>query len=233
MNIGPTKQLALDERTINYALDHTNPLEPIPALTACREHTHAHLPDRAEMQIDPLQGAFLRLFASAVASGNPSPRAVEVGTFTGYSAICLALGLGPNARVHCFDISEQYTDHARNFWQQAGLNDNISLTLGDATRTIKETLPEDRPPAIDIAFIDADKENYPAYADLLIPRTRPGGFLLFDNALRSGRVPDPDAQSDPSLEATRALNDQLAKDPRVETCLLPLADGINIARVKS
>ena len=231
MSLGPTKQLALDERIINYALAHTNPLEPIPALTACRKQTHALLPDHAEMQIDPLQGAFLRLFAAAIATNNPNPIAVEVGTFTGYSAMCLALGLGKNARVHCFDISEQYTDHARRFWQQAGLDNTISLTLGDATRTIKDTLPDDRPPTIDIAFIDADKENYPAYAQLLIPRTRPGGFLLFDNALRSGRVPDPDAQPDPSLEATRAINDKLAKDPRVETCLLPLADGINIARV--
>lgn len=224
-----SKQVALDDRTIQYAHDHSAPLEPIPALTACREETHALLPDRAEMQIDPLQGAFMRTIAAAVALNTPAPVAVKVGTFTGYSAMCIALALGPNATLTCFDISKEFSQHAQRHWRDAKLNDRINLILGDATKTIPANLPGE--PHIDLAFVDADKENYPAYAELLIPRTNPGGLLLFDNALRSGRVPDPNAQTDASLEATRQLNTQLAQDPRVETCLLPFADGINIARV--
>lgn len=178
----------------------------------------------ASMQIAPEQGALLTLLTAAIGARH----AVEVGTFTGYSAVCIARGLPPDGRLLCCDVSEEWTAIARRHWQRAGVADRIELRIAPAIETLS-ALPEE--PHIDIAFIDADKEGYPAYADALIPRLRPGGLLLVDNVLWSGRAAEPaSVEDDDSTRAIRAFNDRLAADPRVECVMLPIADGLTIAR---
>jgi caffeoyl-CoA O-methyltransferase len=178
----------------------------------------------SQMQIAPEQGAFLTILAGAMGA----KEIVEVGTFTGYSSICLARGLADGGGVRCFDVSEEWTAIARRYWDRAGVADRISLTIGPAAESLAK-LPQT--PTIDLAFIDADKPGYPEYVELLLPRLRRGGLLLLDNTLRNGGVLP--SQRDLNDEGTRvivALNEALAADPRVETVLLPLADGLTIAR---
>jgi caffeoyl-CoA O-methyltransferase len=152
--------------------------------------------------------------------------AVEVGTFTGYSSICLARGLAPGGRLLCCDVSEEWTAIAREHWVQAGVDDRIELVIGPAADTLR-ALPAD--PPIDLAFIDADKGGYRTYWDEVVRRLRPGGLVLVDNVLWGGRVVDEADQSDDTV-AIRALNDHVASDERVDAVLLPIADGLTIAR---
>lgn len=174
------------------------------------------------MQIAPEQGAFMTLLARAIGAR----RAIEVGTFTGYSALCLARGLGPEGRLLCCDVSEDWTAIARRFWTQAGVADRIELRIGPAAETLA-ALP--REPVFDLAFIDADKGGYPRYYEEILPRLRPGGLILVDNVLWFGRVADPAANDEATLQI-RAFNEKLAADDRVERVLLPIGDGLTIAR---
>jgi caffeoyl-CoA O-methyltransferase len=174
------------------------------------------------MQIAPEQGAFMTLLARAIGAR----RAIEVGTFTGYSALCLARGLGPEGRLLCCDVSEEWTAIARRFWAQAGVADRIELRIGPAAETLA-ALP--REPVFDLAFIDADKGGYPRYYEEILPRLRPGGLILVDNVLWFGRVADPAANDEATLQI-RAFNEKLATDDRVERVLLPIGDGLTIAR---
>jgi caffeoyl-CoA O-methyltransferase len=202
-----------------YLVEHSTPLDDVQR--ALVEET-SQLGDIARMQVAPEQGAFLSLLAAVTGAR----RAIEVGTFTGYSALCLARGLPEDGRLVCCDVSEEWTAVARRHWEAAGVARRIELRLGPALDTLR-SLPTD--PDVDLAFIDADKGSYVDYYEELLVRLRPGGLVVVDNVLWSGRVLDPDAD-DADTVALRAFNDRVAADPRVEVVMLPVADGLTLAR---
>jgi caffeoyl-CoA O-methyltransferase len=151
---------------------------------------------------------------------------VEIGTFTGSSSLALARGLGPDGRLLCCDVSEEWTSIAREHWEKAGVADRIELRLGPALDTLR-SLPADE--TFDLAFVDADKTGYADYYEELLPRLRPGGLLLVDNTLWSGAVLDEKDDTDDTV-AIRELNDRIAADPRVRVVLLPLGDGVTVVQ---
>ena len=177
------------------------------------------------MQIAELQGSFMSLLVRAIGA----QRAIEIGTFTGYSAISIARALPDDGYLLCCDISDEWTRIARRYFDRAGVAHKIDLKLAPALDTLA-ALPTDAPP-FDFAFIDADKKNQGNYYEAIIKRLRPGGIVCIDNVLREGRVLD-ERDSDPDLLAVRALNDALPRDPRVEVAMLPIADGLTIVRKK-
>jgi caffeoyl-CoA O-methyltransferase len=174
------------------------------------------------MQIAPEQGAFLEWLTRLLGATT----VVEVGTFTGYSSICLARGLAPGGRLLCCDVNEEWTALAREYWARAGLDDRIELRLAPATETLA-ALPHD--PPVDLAFVDADKEGYPAYVELLAERVRPGGVIALDNTLWGGAVADASVD-DTTTTLLRELNTGLVGDERFDTVLLPLGDGLTLLR---
>jgi caffeoyl-CoA O-methyltransferase len=184
----------------------------------------AELGERGEVpatfQIAQEQGAFMTLLARALGVR----RAIEIGTFTGFSALCVARGMPDDGRLTCLDVSEEYTAVARRYWARAGVADRIELRIGDAHETLR-ALPTE--PSFDLAFIDADKAGYADYVEQLHPRMADNGVVLLDNTLRGGRVLAPDNDDD---RAVAELNTALARDPRWETVLLPLADGLTMLR---
>jgi caffeoyl-CoA O-methyltransferase len=182
----------------------------------------AALGDLAQMQIAPDQGAFLTLMIRAIGARS----AVEVGTFTGYSAISIARGLPDDGRLLCCDVSEEWTAIARRYFRETGVNRKIELRIAPALETLR-ALPA--VPQFDFAFVDADKTSYSAYYEELLERLRPGGLLAVDNVLWSGKVVDPKDQSE-STCAIRTLNDRVAGDERVDAVILPIADGLTLAR---
>lgn len=214
-----TKFTPLDERLYAYLLEQRSERDPVLAELAAET---ARLGDVSIMQVAAEQGAFLSLLTRLL----DVRRAVEVGTFTGYSALCIAKGLGDGGRLLCCDISDEWTSVGRPYWERAGVADRIDLRIAPALETLR-ALPND--PSIDLAFIDADKTNYAAYYEEILPRLRPDGVILFDNVLWSGNVADP-AKDDESTVALRTLNAALAHDPRVEVVMLPVADGLTLAR---
>jgi caffeoyl-CoA O-methyltransferase len=171
-------------------------------------------------QIAPEQGTFMQVLTAALGAR----RAIEIGTFTGFSALCIARGLPPGGTLLCLDRSDEWTAVARRYWARAGLADRIELRLGDAHESLR-ALPAE--PTFDLAFVDADKTGYPDYVDLLHPRLAVNGVVLLDNTLADGRVLAPDTDD---LRAIADLNAALARDPRWETVLLPLADGLTMLR---
>jgi caffeoyl-CoA O-methyltransferase len=216
------KFVALTPPIYRYLLDHN------PKPDAVLEELHAEtaaLGGISMMQIAVEQGAFLTLLARLL----NTRKAVEVGTFTGYSSICIARGLADGGRLLCCDVSEEWTAIARRAWARAGLDDRIELRLGPALDTLR-ALPRTRD--MDLAFIDADKPNYRHYYEELLPRMRPNGLIVFDNVLWSGAVADP-ANTEESTVALRALNDALAADDRVDAVMLPVADGLFLVRPRS
>jgi caffeoyl-CoA O-methyltransferase len=174
----------------------------------------------ATFQIAPEQGAFMQLLARVLGAR----RAIEIGTFTGFSALCIARGLPDDGSLLCLDISEEWTAIARRYWERAGLGDRIELRLGRAIDSLR-ALPAE--PTFDLAFVDADKTGYADYVEELHPRLTDDGVVLLDNTLRAGRVLDPQSDDD---RAVVELNAALAADPRWETVLLPLADGLTFLR---
>jgi caffeoyl-CoA O-methyltransferase len=182
--------------------------------------TRAGMPELARMQIAPEQARFMTLFTKIAGVRY----AVEVGTFTGLSAISIARGLPADGKLVCCDISEEFTSIARKYWARAGLTDKIELRLGPALDTLR-AMPSE--PHIDLAFIDADKTGYSGYWTELVPRMRPGGVILVDNVLQHGGVLRPD---NPDAYAIVAFNEQVLADERVESVLLPIADGLTLAR---
>jgi caffeoyl-CoA O-methyltransferase len=174
------------------------------------------------MQIAPEQGAFMTMLARLLGAR----RAIEVGTFTGYSALCIARGLPEDGRLLCCDVSEEWTAIARRHWEKAGIAHKIELRIAPGLETLR-ALPRD--PVYDLAFIDADKPGYPGYFEEIVTRLRPNGLLLVDNVLWMGRVADP-AADDESTNAIRAFNDVVAKDARVDCVMLPIADGLTLLR---
>jgi caffeoyl-CoA O-methyltransferase len=180
----------------------------------------AQLGRRARMQISSLQGSFMELFVRAMGAR----RAVEVGTFTGYSALSVARGLPDDGHLLCCDVSEEWTSIGRRYWEQAGVAAKIELRIRPAIDTLR-ALPDGE--QFDIGFIDADKPSYGAYFEEIVPRLRRGGVLMVDNTLWSGRVADP-SDHDPDTVAMRAFNDKVAADDRVMTVLLPISDGLTL-----
>jgi caffeoyl-CoA O-methyltransferase len=182
----------------------------------------AALGDVAGMQIGDDQGQLLTLLTRLIGARH----AVEVGTFTGYSSLCIARGLAEGGTLLCCDVSQEWTDIARQAWHRAGLADRIELRLARGVDTLS-SLPPD--PEIDLVFIDADKPGYATYWNELVPRVRPGGMLLADNVLWSGEIVEP-APDDDNLTALRSFNDLVAADHRVEVVILTAFDGLTIAR---
>ncbi len=174
------------------------------------------------MQIGDDQGQLLTMLTRLISAR----RAVEVGTFTGYSSMCIARGLAEGGSLLCCDVSAEWTEIGRRAWESAGLADRIELRIAPALDTLRD-LPKTAD--IDLAFIDADKPGYAAYWAELVPRVRPGGLLLADNVLWSGRIADPEV-ADANTTALRDFNDMVAADDRVETVVLTAFDGLTIAR---
>lgn len=211
------KTLGLSDELHAYVVAHTaTQEEPLPALAA---ETRERFPDVINMQIAPEQGALMTLLTRLTSARF----AVEVGTFTGYSSICIARGLRPGGRLVCFDSSEEWTAVARRYWDRAGLADRIELRLGDARETLRTLADE---PAVDLAFIDADKPGYPHYYESVLDRLAEDGMIVVDNVLADGRVLDPG--QDENAAAIAAFNDLVVHDDRVEVVLLPVADGISL-----
>lgn len=214
------KSFLLSDAIHRYILDHSMPIDEVQR--SLIERTSA-LGDVSGMQIAPEQGAFLTILTASLGAR----RAVEVGTFTGYSALCIARGLGDGGRLLCCDVSEEWTSIGRAHWEQAGVAERIDLRLGPATETLRAL---DDSATIDLAFIDADKRGYQDYAEQLIPRLRPGGVLFVDNVLWHGAVIEGDGESDGDLAHIRAFNDWLAANDAVDSVMLPIADGLTLAR---
>jgi caffeoyl-CoA O-methyltransferase len=178
----------------------------------------------AGMQVAPEQGAFLTILTRAIAARH----AIEIGTFTGYSALCVASGLPADGTLLACDVSEEWTAIGRRYWEKAGVADRIDLRIGPALETLAKLADAD---LFDLAFIDADKPNYWNYYEALLPHMRANALILVDNVLWGGNVVNPDATDDNS-RAIRAFNDRLARDDRVEKVMLPVSDGFTIARKK-
>jgi caffeoyl-CoA O-methyltransferase len=192
-------------------------------LRRLREETAAL--ERANMQIGPEQGQLLALLVELVGARN----ALEVGTFTGYSALAVALALPEDGRLVACDISEEWTTIARRYWEEAHVAHKIDLRLAPATQTLDALLVGGQAGAFDFAFIDADKEGYDGYYERALELVRPGGLIALDNTLWEGKVVDPEI-TDPDTEAIRAINSSLAWDERVTLSLLPIGDGLTLAR---
>ena len=180
--------------------------------------------DWAVMQISPEQGRLTEVLVGVT----QAKLAVEVGTFTGYSALSIARAMGPGSRLVCCDVSEEWTSVGRRFWEQAGVADRIELHIGPAAETLHRLeLPVG---GVDVAFIDADKTNYGTYFEILLPLMRQNGLIMVDNTLWGGRVLRPASADDADTAALQTFNDDVAADPRVQSYLLPIGDGVTLIR---
>jgi caffeoyl-CoA O-methyltransferase len=215
------KSFLLSPELAAYLVGHGSPPDDVQA--ALIDETRA-LGAVSGMQIAPEQGAFLTTLTRIIGARS----AVEVGTFTGYSSLCIARGLAENGRLLCCDVSEEWTAVARRAWERAGVADRIDLRIAPGVETLR-ALPKTE--TIDLAFIDADKPSYALYYEEILTRLRPNGVLLVDNVLWDGRVVQPDAD-DENTRAIRAFNDMVAADARVEAVMLPIADGLTLCRKK-
>ena len=213
--------IGLDERLNAYVVESHAPEHPV--LAGLRTFTAA-MP-MASMQIAPEQGAFLAFLARLIGAR----RTLEVGTFTGYSALAVALALPADGRVVALDMSEEWTTVARAPWREAGVGRLIELRLGRAADSLAALEREGAAGAFDMAFIDADKVGYDTYYEAALRLVRPNGLIVFDNMLQDGDVADPGKKSG-STVAIRALNAKIAGDARVDAVLLPLGDGMTVAR---
>ncbi len=215
------RTLGLDDRLYDYLLAQS--LREPPLLAELRAHT-AQL-SGAQMQISPEQGQFMGLLVELLGAR----RILEVGTYTGYSALRMALAQGADGEMLCCDVSAEWTAMAQDYWQRAGVRERIDLRLAPALDTLDGLLAEGAQGHYDLMFIDADKSNYAGYYARGLELLRPGGLLLFDNTLWGGAVADPQAD-DADTRALRALNTQLRDDERISLSLLPVGDGLTLAR---
>ena len=213
------KFTALDDALYEYLQAHRSPDDEV--VRELREET-ARLGRHAMMQIAPDQATFLRILVAAIGAR----RAVEVGTFTGFSALAIARGLPQDGRLLCLDVSEEWTRIARRAWAKAGVADRIELRIGPAAESLR-ALPDE--PSFDFAFIDADKKGYPVYWEEIVRRLRPGGLIAADNVLWEGEVVQPEQQGE-DVVAIRGFNELVLADRRVESVMLALADGLTLAR---
>jgi caffeoyl-CoA O-methyltransferase len=207
----------------DYLAAHSG--KPDQVLTDLAAETASSFPDAAGMQIGPDQGTLMTMLARLSGARD----ALEIGTFTGYSSICIARGLADGGRLICCDVSDEWTSLARRYWSAAGLADRIELRLGPAIDTLA-AMPAGQ--AFDLAFIDADKTGYPGYWEAVVPRIRQGGLILIDNTLSGGRVLESGHES-ASVQAVKAFNDRAAADDRVDVVLVPIGDGLTLARKRS
>ena len=209
------KSFFLSPEIHEYLVAHGEPPDEVQRWLI--EETRAKVPDLSMMQIAPEQGAFMTLLTRVVGAR----RAVEVGTFTGYSSLAIAYGMPADGRLLCCDVSEEWTAIAREAWKRAGVEDRVELRIAPAIETLR-ALPKDEP--IDLAFIDADKQGYASYYEELVTRLRPSGVILVDNVLWMGAVVNSDAK-DPDTQAIRAFNDMVAADDRVDAAMIAVGDG--------
>lgn len=215
------KSIGLTDKLHDYVVDVS--VRETVAQRQLREET-AELPESA-MQISPEQGQFMQLLARILGVR----RVVEVGTFTGYSALSMALVLPEDGEVVCIDKSEEWTTLAQDYWVKAGVDDLVDLRIGDGREELDVLLEEGGAAKFDFAFIDADKVNYDAYYEKCLRLVRAGGLVAIDNTLWSGSVADP-SDDDPDTVAIRQLNQKLSKDDRVDLSLVPIGDGLTLAR---
>jgi predicted O-methyltransferase YrrM len=198
-------------------------LREAPLLTRLRDETAAH--PRGGMQISPEQGQFMQLLVKLMGAR----RCIEVGVFTGYSSLAVAMALPADGRILACDVSEEFTSVARRYWKEAGVAGKIELVLAPATETLDARLKTGEAVSYDLAFIDADKANYAQYYERILKLLRPGGLVLVDNVLWSGAVIDAEDQSEDTV-AIRAFNKLLQQDERVDLSMLPVGDGLTLAR---
>jgi caffeoyl-CoA O-methyltransferase len=213
------KSFQLSPAVHEYLVAHGTPPDEVQRALIAET---AQLGGISMMQVAPEQGALLTMLTRLVGARST----VEVGTFTGYSSLCIARGLAEGGTLLCCDVSDEWTAIARRYWERAGVADRIDLRIAPALETLR-ALPDDA--TIDLAFIDADKPGYVSYYEELVRRMRPGGLILVDNVLWGGSVVDPEV-NDENTEAIRACNDHIAADSRVEVVMLPVADGLTLAR---
>jgi len=212
--------IGLDSQVYDYLLSVS--LREPEILRKLRYETANH--PRANMQISPEQGQFMRLLIQLLGA----KKTLEVGVFTGYSSLSVALALPADGKVVACDVSEEYTAIARRYWQQAGVADKIDLRLAPALETLDQLLATGQAGTFDFAFIDADKENYDGYYERCLQLIRPDGLIAIDNVLWSGQVANSQIQ-DPSTQAIRAINQKLRDDERVSLSLVPIGDGLTLA----
>lgn len=214
------RTLTLTDGLYDYLLAHS--VQEPEILQALRQETAQH--PMAQMQIAPEQGQFMALLIQLMGA----KKALEVGVFTGYSALRVALALPPDGRLVACDVNADYTAIAQRYWDQAGVSDKIDLRLAPATETLAHLIAEGQQNSFDFAFIDADKSNYPVYYEQVLQLVRPGGVIAIDNVLWSGRVADPSV-TDNRTQVLRRFNATLATDPRIMLSLVPIADGLTLA----
>jgi caffeoyl-CoA O-methyltransferase len=217
------KFVHLDTNLYNYVVAHGHNSDAL--LQDLAAETVSKLGGISGMQIAPEQGTFMNLLARSIGTRY----AVEVGTFTGYSAICVARALPADGHMLCCDVSEEWTAIARRYWAKAGVAEKITLKIAPAIETLQALPMGDTSNPIDFAFIDADKTNYRIYYEEVLKRMRAGGLILIDNVLWSGAVIDPKNQTD-DTRAIRTLNDFLVTDDRIDMVMLPVSDGLTICR---
>jgi caffeoyl-CoA O-methyltransferase len=214
------RTLTLDDAVYDYLLAHTGTEHP--AQQALREATARH--PHAQMQISPEQGHLMALLVKLMGAR----RTIEIGVFTGYSALTVALALPDDGRVLACDISDEYTRVGRPYWNDAGVAHKIDLRLAPALQTLDQCLAAGEAGRYDFAFIDADKEGYDGYYERCLQLLRPGGLIVIDNVLWSGQVAR--AAEDASTRALQSLNDKLRADTRIDLAMLPVGDGVTLAR---
>jgi len=214
------RTIAITESIYQYLCDHS--LREDPILKDLRDHTY-DMEERA-MQIAPEQGQFMQMLVKLIGAKNT----IEVGVFTGYSSLAIALALPEDGRIVACDVNPQYTSVAEKFWVSAGVREKIDLRIGPAKDTLLELINADLTGTFDFAFIDADKINYDHYYELCLQLIRPGGLITVDNVLWGGTVSD-DAINDVDTNSIRALNDKLHQDERIDLSLVPVGDGLTLA----
>lgn len=216
------RTLTIDDRLFDYVLRHNRER---PELAALREATASH--PRANMQISPEQGAFMQMLVKLIGAR----RTIEVGVFTGYSALAVALALPSDGRILACDVSDEFTRVGRPYWDRAGVASKIELVLAPALETLDARIAAGQAGQYDFAFIDADKSNYDGYYERCLKLLRLGGLIAIDNVLWSGRVAEPvDAAKDPDTAALQQLNAKLQRDDRIDLALMPISDGLTLAR---
>ncbi|MBD2523508.1 class I SAM-dependent methyltransferase [Nostoc sp. FACHB-133] len=220
----PKQSIGLDDQLYNYLLSVS--LREPEILLKLRQETASH--PRSTMQISPEQGQFMRLLVQLIGA----KKTLEVGVFTGYSSLSVALALPDDGKIIAADVSEEFTAIARRYWQEAGVAHKIDLRLAPGLETLDQLLATGQAETFDFAFIDADKENYDGYYERSLQLLRPGGLIAIDNVLWSGQVADPENQ-DESTQSIRALNEKLHHDERVTLSLVPIADGLTLAIKRS
>ncbi len=216
--------LGLPDQLHDYILD--NSLKELPILAELRKETQDH--KQARMQISPDQGQLIALLIRLMSAR----RVLEIGVFTGYSSLTIALALPMDGRLVACDISEEYTSIAKRYWRLAGVQEKIDLRIAPALQTLDSLLESGQAETFDFAFVDADKANYSNYYDRALKLLRPGGLMAIDNVLWSGRVADMQS-TDKIVQTMRIFNEKVAQDDRVQVSLLPLGDGITLALKKA